>query len=75
LMAHFGYGTDYKYPHNFPKHFVEQNYLPEGLTDKIYYQPTENGYEKKVNEYLTQFWRKRMNRKTGDAEHEEGDRY
>ncbi len=74
LMAHYGYGADYKYPHNYSQHFVEQTYLPEGLTDKIYYHPTEIGYEKKVKEYLTQFWQKRMNQKTGDSDDEKSDR-
>ena len=39
----------YKYPHNYGG-YVEQQYLPDGLKDKIYYVPSDNGYEKKVKE-------------------------
>ena len=36
---------DYKYPHNYPKYYVKQQYLPDNLKDKIYYQPRNNKYE------------------------------
>lgn len=39
LMKNLGYGKDYKYPHNFPKGKVEQEYLPKGLEKKKYYRP------------------------------------
>ncbi len=39
LMKNLGYGKNYKYPHNFPKGKVEQEYLPKGLEKKKYYQP------------------------------------
>lgn len=44
-----GHGIDYKYPHNFKDHFVQQEYVPEG---KTYYQPTNQGYEAKIKERL-----------------------
>jgi len=44
-----GHGIDYKYPHNFKDHFVKQEYVPNG---KIYYQPTNQGYEAKIKERL-----------------------
>ena len=66
LMSDFGYSSDYKYAHDFDQHFVEQNYLPEALKDKVYYEPTEIGYEKKIKEYLTKFWKKRKNIDSGD---------
>jgi len=59
LMEELGYGEDYKYAHNYEGHFVEQSYLPEGLADKIYYEPTEQGAEKKLKERLEQLWKKR----------------
>lgn len=66
LMKDFGYGNDYKYAHDFNQHFVEQNYLPETLKDKIYYEPTEIGYEKIIKEYLTKFWKKRKLDNSGE---------
>ena len=42
-------GRTYKYPHDYGG-YVEQQYLPDSLKDKIYYVPTENGYEKEVAE-------------------------
>ncbi len=59
LMKQQGYATDYRYPHDYPDHFVDQSYLPEGKQDKIYYHPTEQGYEKTIRERLTQLWKKR----------------
>lgn len=48
-----GHGTDYLYAHDFPNHYVAQQYLPDGLTDQKFYQPTENGYEKQISAHLT----------------------
>ncbi len=45
--AQFGHGKDYKYPHDYPGAFVKQQYLPEKLTGKIYYRPTERDINKK----------------------------
>lgn len=45
-----GHGTDYKYPHNFKDHFVQQEYIPD--KNKTYYQPTNQGYEAKIREKL-----------------------
>ena len=41
-MNQFGYGTDYKYPHDFPGHWVEQQYLPDKILGTIYYKKGEN---------------------------------
>lgn len=46
--------AQYKYPHNYPNGYVEQQYLPEGLKDKIYYAPGDRGYEKIVHEIRRQ---------------------
>jgi len=40
---------DYKYPHNYPKYYVKQQYLPDNLKDKIYYKPRNNKYEINLN--------------------------
>jgi len=44
-----GHGQDYKYAHDYPKHFIKQEYVPG---DKKYYIPTTMGYEKKIKEWL-----------------------
>jgi putative ATPase len=59
LMKKEGYAKDYKYPHDYPEHFVEENYLPEAKKEKIYYQPTDQGYEKTLRERLERLWKKR----------------
>ncbi len=47
-----GHGLGYKYAHDFPGHYVKQQYLPDELVGKIYYEPTQNGVEKKISESL-----------------------
>jgi len=44
-----GHGEGYKYAHSYKDHYVEQDYIP---TRRIYYEPTDIGYEKKIKEYL-----------------------
>ncbi len=51
-MSELGYKVGYKYPHDYPGHIVKQQYLPDAIVDKKYYNPTEIGYEKKIGEYL-----------------------
>lgn len=46
-----GHGIGYKYAHNYKNHYVRQQYLPDGLTDEVFYEPSENGYEAKIREY------------------------
>lgn len=47
-----GRGVTYLYPHDFPGHWVAQQYLPDDLAGSTYYQPTENGSEKAIRERL-----------------------
>jgi putative ATPase len=47
-----GHGLGYKYAHDYPNHYVEQQYLPDGLTEEKFYHPTEIGYEKTIREYF-----------------------
>ena len=47
-----GHGVGYKYAHDYPNHYVEQQYLPDGLTGRKFYRPSENGYEKQIREYF-----------------------
>lgn len=48
-----GHGDGYLYAHDYPNHYVKQQYLPDGLTDCQFYKPTENGYEKNIKNHLT----------------------
>jgi putative ATPase len=50
-MLKLGYGVDYKNPHDYPRNFVPQNYLPEGLNGP-FYEPSERGFEKQMMDYL-----------------------
>ncbi|MDE6367320.1 MAG: replication-associated recombination protein A [Muribaculaceae bacterium] len=48
LMKNMGYGADYKYPHNYPGHWVAQQYLPDALTDTRFWQPAPNPSETRL---------------------------
>ena len=52
-----GHGKGYKYPHSFNGHFIPQQYLPAQLLGKIFYQPTQQGYEAEIAKRLAA-WRK-----------------
>ena len=56
MMKNQGYGKEYKYAHNYPGHFVEQQYLPDSVQDKRYYIPSEQGYEIDVSNRLREWW-------------------
>lgn len=47
-----GHGTGYKYAHDYPNHYVEQQYLPYELNGQEFYRPTGNGYEQKIREHM-----------------------
>jgi putative ATPase len=59
LMEELGYGAEYKYSHDFPGHFVEQQYLPDNLKHKTYYKPADIGKEKDIRERLNRLWKKK----------------
>ncbi len=56
LMKNLGYGKDYKYAHDYEGGFVYQQNLPETLEGKLYYEPTDRGYEQAIGERLAS-WR------------------
>lgn len=60
LMKDLEYGKEYKYSHHFDEHFVEQQYLPDNLKDKIYYKPSDLGKEKEMRERLNRLWKKKQ---------------
>ena len=50
--AKLGHGIGYKYAHDYPNHYVEQQYLPYELNGKEFYSPSGNGYENKIKEHM-----------------------
>ncbi len=50
--AKLGHGIGYKYAHDYPNHYVEQQYLPYELNGKEFYRPSGNGYEVKIKEHM-----------------------
>jgi putative ATPase len=51
-----GHGEGYLYPHDFPGHFVPQDYLPPRFKTSPFYQPTEQGHEAKIARRLREWW-------------------
>jgi putative ATPase len=58
LMKKLGYGKEYRYAHDYPEHFVPQDYLPESIKDTELYRPGTIGQEKRVAERMA-YWRSR----------------
>ena len=50
--AKLGHGTGYLYAHDYPMHYVKQQYLPYTLVGRRFYEPTDNGYEKHISEHM-----------------------
>jgi putative ATPase len=48
LGQSMGFGKEYKYPHNYEGHFVVENYLPDELRGRHYYQPSDSGRERDI---------------------------
>jgi len=59
LMKDMGYGKGYKYAHDYPEHFVEQQNLPDSLQGKHFYIPSDQGYEKQVIDRLKAWWQEK----------------
>ena len=47
-----GHGIGYQYAHNYSNHYVKQQYLPDGLTDQVFYEPGDLGYEARMKEHM-----------------------
>ncbi len=47
-----GRGIGYQYVHDYPNHYVNQQYLPDGMEGEVFYHPSDNGYEKVIREYM-----------------------
>lgn len=61
LMKDLGYGGEYKYPHDHPNSFVEDEYLPDSLNGKVFYNPGNNAREAQFRERLKVLWKERYN--------------
>ena len=61
LMKDLGYGSHYKYAHNYSEAYTPQHYLPEQLQGNFYYFPQERGYEKNIKQRLDH-WRSLLNK-------------
>ncbi len=57
LMKELGYGKDYKYAHNFEGNFVQEEFLPSEIKDKIIYQPQDNAREVEIRKHLSVLWK------------------
>jgi putative ATPase len=65
LMKDLGYGRGYQYAHDFKDAYTPQDYLPDELQGRVFYRPSDRGYEKTVKERLER-WR-RLRRKTAQG--------
>ncbi|MGL4370121.1 MAG: replication-associated recombination protein A [Spirochaetota bacterium] len=56
LMTQMGYGKNYRYPHDFPDHFVTEQYLPDELKDAVFYNPGTQGSEAQIRQRMEKLW-------------------
>ena len=63
LMADLGYSDGYRYAHDFPGHFVDQEFLPKGMESTVFYEPQPNRHEDTLKAYLQACWPKYYSKK------------
>ena len=56
LLRREGHGVGYRYPHDFPQHFVLEQYLPDALKGARFYRPSDQGREAELGARLHQRW-------------------
>jgi putative ATPase len=66
LMKGLGYGQGYQYAHNVESKVADMQCLPDNLRDRVYYQPTREGEERRIGEQLEEIRRRRANSRTAD---------
>ena len=69
LMRDLGYGKNYRYDHDEPEGFSGQNYFPEGMARRRFYEPAERGFEREIRKRLD-YWDKLRSRREGDGDGE-----
>ena len=62
LMEDLGYSDGYKYAHDFPGHFTDQEFMPKGFEGKVFYEPQPNKHEDTLKAYLLRCWPKYYNK-------------
>ena len=62
LMRRMGYGEGYKYSHDYEGHFVLQDFLPDALRARRYYEPSQEGREAEIAERVNKWWGERSGR-------------
>ena len=73
LMQEMGYGKDYKYAHDYPNHFTEQQNLPDRLQGAKYYTPSTQGYEAQIITRLKSWWQRKAQPERAGTEPAEPD--
>ena len=63
LMEDLGYSDGYKYAHDYPGHFVDQEFMPRGLEGRVFYHPASNRHEDVLKAYLEACWPKYYSKK------------
>ena len=63
LMEELGYADGYKYAHDFPGHFVDQEFLPDAFRGRVFYEPQDNRHEDTLKAYLAACWPKYYTKK------------
>jgi putative ATPase len=58
LMADLGYSDGYKYAHDYPGHFVDLEFMPQGMEGTVFYEPAHNQHEDRLKAYLEACWPK-----------------
>jgi len=60
-MKEIGYGADYKYAHSFKGNFVDQEFLPSGISGTTLYEPQDNPKEREIAMRLRNLWKDKYN--------------
>lgn len=63
LMKELGYGEQYKYAHNFPNHFVKQQFMPDEIDGKVFWVAQGSPQEQKIDEWMKYLWGKKKDEK------------
>lgn len=57
-MKELNYGLEYKYAHDYPGNFVDQEFLPENISGTKFYEPGQNAKENDIRRRLSSQWKK-----------------
>lgn len=57
LMKELGYGKEYKYAHDYEGNFIDEEFLPSEIKDKLFYQPQNNSRETEIRKHLSNLWK------------------